>query len=257
MAANNAALKAAMEEGGYNSVKNMVNNYSVPKNHRKHYDNMRNRMRYSNASYMTKNGANKTKANTQFDKEIIKNFIRMGIKSAKKTPKQQRNEAVNIFKRKRSAKIITHGLFKIRPEAETMFKKRKNAEAAAAAQKKANNERRIIESAAAARERTAAAAASRRETVTLGSNAIGPRGRLTAAGRAVAPSNKPKRITTTASRAQAPQPLAPGAFAGLSPDAVAVARNTVAREVTAPRAAAAPSNSRSRIMKAIKKGGRR
>jgi hypothetical protein len=212
-------------------------------------------MRHSNVSYITKNEANKTKANSHFYKEIKKNFIRRGIKSAKKTPKEQRNEAVNIFKRKRSAKIITHGFFKIRPNAVKMFKERKAAEAAAAAQKKANNERRIIESAAAARERTAAAAASRRETVTLGSNAIGPRGRLTAAGRAVAPSNKPKPITTTTNRARAPQPLAPGAFAGLSPDAVAVARNTVARQVTAPRAAA-PSNSRSRIMKVIKKGGR-
>ena len=264
-AANNAALKAAMEEGGYRGVKNMVNNYIVPKNHKKHYDNMRNRMRYSNASYLTKNETNRNKANIQFDKEVIKNLIRMGIKSARRTPKQIRNADVNIFKTKRAAKVIHRALLKKVPVTAAKVKARKMKETANAAQKKANNERRIKESAAAARERTAAAAASRREMVTLGSNAIGPRGKLTAAGRAVAPSNKPKPNTTTTNRARAPQPSvpqranrgAPGVFAGLSPDAVAVARNTVMREVTAPRArASAPSTSRSRLEKAMKKGGR-
>jgi len=260
-AANNAALKAAMAAGGYNSIQNMINNYVIPQNFKKQAKTNLNRKRHSNASYLTKNEANRIKANLQFDKEVIKNLIRMGIKSAKPTKQNKLNAAVKTFARKRAAKVIHRAVLKKLPVTAAKVKARKMKEVANAAQKKANDEKRAKNAANAARARRTAAEAARRVTVAMNSGAIGPRGKLTAAGRAVAPSGiAVPNMSTFRNRAQRPNAAvpqranrgAPGAFAGvLSPDAVAAVHDTVDREVRAPPSR--PSGARARIEKVLKK----
>ena len=253
-AANNAALKAAMTAGGYNSVKQMVNNYVVE--NKKNLGARRNAMRQANSKYVGAKEDNRTLLNLNYDREIVKNLIRSGVPSARPTKKQRENAAALNKKERAAANVIKKAY--IKSTKGKQIRARKVKEAATNFKERLNKENKLKEITERARARTRELASVRRETVTLGAGAVGPRGTLTAAGRAVAPSNKPKP-TTTINRAQAPQPSvpqranrgAPGAFAGaLSPDALAALSSTVASQVRAPRTV---DTSRSRIMKALKK----
>jgi hypothetical protein len=230
----------------------MVNNYVIPQNFKKQAKTNLNRKRHSNSSYLTKNEANKIKANLQYRSEVIKNLIRMGIKSAKKTPKQQKNENAARQKKLNTARPAAKKWKQVlnRPHVKARLQLKRNEKA-----------KREQNAANAARARRTAAEAARRVTVAMNSGAIGPRGKLTAAGRAVAPSGiAVPNMSTFRNRAQRPNAAvpqranrgAPGAFAGvLSPDAVAAVHATVDREVRAPPSR--PSGARARIEKVLKK----
>lgn len=252
-AANNAALKAAMTAGGYNSVKQMVNNYVVK--NKKNFSAKRNAMRQANSTYASAQENNRTLLNLKYDREIIRNLIRAGVPSDRQTKKQRENAA-----RQRKAVTVMQKIYLKKSKAKGSKKAGKRIASERLKKYNTNMELKKTMNAfgARARARDEQLTAARREIVTLGAGAIGPRGTLTAAGKAVGPSNKPKP-TTTINRAQAPQPSvpqranrgAPGAFAGgLSPDALAALSATVTSQVRAPRTA---DTSRSRIMKALKK----
>jgi len=249
--ANNAALKAAINAGGYNNFQNLYSNYVIPSNQSKYVENRRNQMRLANESYASKKEENKTVANLQYRRNIVKELVLMGVLSARPTKKQRENAA-----RERKAIGVMQKIYLKKAKTTGAKKAGKRIAGERLKKYKANMElkKKMNEFGARARARGEQLAAARRETVTLGAGAIGPRGTLTAAGKAVAPSNKPKPTTTT-NRAQVPMAVAPqranrgapGAFATLSPDAVAAAQRVVAREVTK------PSGAQSRILKALKK----
>jgi hypothetical protein len=253
-AANNAALKAAMEAGGYKSINNMVSNYHIPANYKKRAVNMRNQKRAENMSYATKKEENKTLANLQFDRNVIKNLIRMGIKSAKPTKKERNNAEAERAHRAKAASVITKTFIKSKAPGAKKARERRVKEAAANYRKRLNVEKKTAESAARIRARAKELAENRART---GEVTTGRKMKVT--GVVTAGHYRP---VVAPVRAQVPVPSvpqrgergAPGAFAGLSANARAAMSATVNRVVTAPtRSTIAAGGARSRILKALKK----
>lgn len=249
--ANNAALKAAINAGGYKNFQNLYSNYVIPSNQRKYVETRRNQMRLANNSYVSKKEENKTIANLQYLRSIVKELILMGVPSARPTKKQRENAA-----RQRKAVGVIQKVYLKKAKTTVAKKAGKRIAGERLKKYKANLElkKKMNELGARARAREEQLAAARRETVALGEGAVGRGGKLTKAGKAVAPSNKP-RPEPSAPRAQAPATLvpqrtnrgAPGAFATLSPNAVARMSTVVEREVKK------PSGAQARILKALKK----
>lgn len=256
--ANNAALNAAMVAGGYSSINNMVTNYRIPLNYKNRAANMKAQKQAANRNSNT--GSNyyydpnknmyvgkkpkKTKNNSEYDREVIKNLIRMGIKSAKLTKKERNNAAAERQRQAKAANIITKRFIKSKAPGAKKARERRVKEAAANYRKRLNIEKKTEEATARARAKAQELAASRSK---IGEVTTGRRMRVTGV---VTPGQR--HNLAPPSRA-VPPTLNRGPT--LSPSARAAMAAAVASAVTAPRATPkpAPSGARSRLEKAMKK----
>lgn len=164
---------------------------------------------------------------------------------------QARKNAKNALSKrlvKRWKKVLN------KPNVAARVKEKQNEKARQAAARKANENAKMAAASARARARKEELEAARREMVALGPNAVGRGGKLTKAGKAVAPSNKPRPNTSAAASRAIPPTLNRGPV--LSPNARAAMAAAVASAVTAPRATPKPSDARSRLEKSLKKMGR-
>ena len=258
--ANNAALNAAMVAGGYSSVNNMVVNYRIPANYKNRAANMKAQKRAANTKNTASNyyyDPNKnmyvgtkpkqTKSNIEYDREVIKNLIRMGIKSAKPTKKERKNADAERARRAKAANVITKRFIKSKAPGAKKARERRVKEAAANYRRRLNEEKR----AAAATERARAAA----QRLAEGRSRIGEvtTGRRLKVTSVVTPGQR--HNVAPPSRA-VPPTLNRGPV--LSPNARAAMAAAVASAVTAPRATPkpAPSGAHSRLAKTMKKMGR-
>jgi hypothetical protein len=243
-AALNAALNAYVKEHDYKNLNSAISNYTIPKNY--NYAAARNSRRPAKGYYFK--NANQTSINLEINRNIKKNLIRMGIKSAKPTKKERatalaentrRRKAVNVIK-KRYIKSTLPGAKKVRT--------RKVKEAVS----KLNQERRLANLAVRARARANELAAARRVAVGLGA-ALGPRGKLTQAAKSTPASSisQPAPYNPLTQRAQPPSlNRAPA----LRANALEAMRATVQREVTTPKKT---GGVQSRLGKTLKGLGKR
>ena len=242
-AALNAALNSYVTNGGYKNIINALSNYKIPGDY--NYAAARNNRRPAKGYY--KENANQTAINLEINRNIKKNLIRMGIKSAKPTKKERANGLAENMRRRKATNVIKKTYIKSGLPGARKVRTRKVGEAAA----KLNQERRLAILAEKARARANELAAARRVTVGLGA-ALGPRGKLTPAAKSTAASSVPKPPTSAAaSRAQLPTlNRAPA----LRPNALEAMRATVQREVTAPKKT---GGVQSRLGKTLKGLGKR
>lgn len=241
-AALNAALNSYVTTGGYATLNNALSNYKLPRNY--NYAAARNNRRPAKGFY-NKN-ANQTAINLEINRNIKKNLIRMGIKSAKPTKKERANAAAENTRRRKATNVIKKTYIKSTLPGAKKIRTRKVKEAVS----KLNQERRLAILAARARARTNETAAARRETVGMGA-ALGPRGKLTPAAKSTPASSKPKPTTST-NRAQAPTVVLPRTTS-LSAEAVARMSSVVEKEVTKPKTGGVQS----RLGKTLKGLGKR
>ncbi len=106
-----------------------------------------------------------------------------------------------------------------KPNVAARVKAKQNEKARQAAARKAEENAKLAAAAARARARKEELEAARRVTVTMLEGAVGRGGKLTKAGKAVAPSNKPRANTSAANRARPPV-INTGPRPQLSPSAV-------------------------------------
>jgi hypothetical protein len=220
-AALNAALNSYVTTGGYATLNNALSNYKLPRNY--NYAAARNNRRPAKGFY-NKN-ANQTAINLEINRNIKKNLIRMGIKSAKPTKKERSNALAENARRRKATNVIKKTYIKSTLPGAKKIRTRKVKEAVS----KLNQERLLANLAARARARTNELAAARRETVGIGA-ALGPRGKLTPAAKSTPASSIPKPSTST-NRAQAPTVVLPRTT-GLSESALTRLTSVVEREVT-------------------------
>jgi hypothetical protein len=242
-AALNAALNSYVKEHEYKNLNSALSNYKLPKNY--NYAAARNNRRPAKGYY--KENANRTAINLEINRNIKKNLIRMGIKSAKPTKKERSNALAENMRRRKATNVIKKTYIKSTLPGARKIRTRKVKEAVS----KLNQERKLKLLAAKARARANELAAARRETVGLGA-ALGPRGKLTPAAKSTPASSIPKPPTSAAaSRAQLPTlNRAPA----LRANALEAMRATVQREVTAPKKT---GGVQSRLGKAMKGLGKR
>jgi hypothetical protein len=226
-AALNAALNSYVRLGGYKNLNNALSNYKVPRNY--NYNAERTKRRPAKGFY-NKN-ANQTAINLNINRNIKKNLIRMGIKSAKPTKKERANAVVENARRRKATNVIRKAYIKSKLPGARKVRTRKVKEAAA----KLNQERRLANLGAQARARANAIASARRVTVSMGA-AQGVGGRLTPAAKLVVPSAVPKPPPSAAASRARPPTVNPGP--ALSASAREAMAATVRSQVTAPRAAA-------------------
>ena len=246
-AALNAALNSYVKEHEYKNLNSAISNYTIPKNY--NYAAARNSRRPAQG-YYNKN-ANQTSINLQINRNIKKNLIRMGIKSAKPTKKERAIAAAENALRRKATNVIKRTYIKSTLPSAKKVRTRKVKEAVS----KLNQERKLEMLAVKARARANELAAARRVAVGLGA-ALGPRGKLTPAAKSVMASSIPKPPTSAAaSRAQLPTlNRAPA----LRANALEAMRATVQREVTAPQPASKKTGGvQSRLGKTLKGLGKR
>ena len=241
-AALNAALNSYVTTGGYATLNNALSNYKLPRNY--NYAAARNNRRPAKGFY-NKN-ANQTAINLEINRNIKKNLIRMGIKSAKPTKKERSNALVENTRRRKAINVIKKTYIKSTLPGAKKIRTRKVKEAVS----KLNQERRLAILAEKTRARTNELAAARRETVGMGA-ALGPRGKLTPVAKSTPASSKPKPTTST-NRAQAPTVVLPRTTS-LSAEAVARMSSVVEKEVTKPKTGGVQS----RLGKTLKGLGKR
>ena len=223
-AALNAALNSYVKKHEYKNLNTALSNYKLPKNY--NYAAARNSRRPAKGFY-NKN-ANQTAINLEINRNIKKNLIRMGIKSAKPTKKERTNALAENTRRRKATNVIKKTYIKSTLPGAKKIRTRKVKEAAA----KLNQERRLAILAEKARARANQLAAARRETVGMGV-ALGPRGKLTPAAKSTPASSIPKP-STASNRAQAPTVVLPRTT-GLSENARARLTTVVEREVSKPK----------------------
>lgn len=241
-AALNAALNSYVKEHEYKNLNNALSNYKVPKNY--NYAAARNNRRPVKGYY--KENANKTVINLEINRNIKKNLIRMGIKSAKPTKKERANALAENTRRRKATNVIKKTYIKSTLPGARKIRTRKVKEAVS----KLNQERKLEILAERARLRANEIAAARRETVGIGA-ALGPRGKLTQAAKSTPASSIPKP-STTINRAQTPTVVLPRT-SGLSENARARLTTVVEREVQPKKAGGVQS----RLGKTLKGLGKR